>query len=111
LPYGPEDLEPAAAPVLVRTVVPDAAFFVDVVGDAGCDAAGPPATHPLDADGTQVPHERCRPMGRAARGAGLPGIACRRAAQAAPPGGEELAWFGRGSLLATLHRRVFDDRY
>jgi len=110
LPYGPEDLEPAAAPVLVSTVVSDD-DFVDVVTDGGCKAAGLPATYPWDDDGTPVPHERCRPVGQAAWDAGLPGIACRSAAQAAPPGGEELAWFGRGSRLTPLHVRVFDDWY
>ena len=39
LPYGPEDLEPSAAPVLVSTIVPED-DFVDVVTDAGCAAVG-----------------------------------------------------------------------
>ena len=52
-PYGPEDLEPAAAPVLVSTdVEPDE--FADVVSDAGCVAAGLPATYPTDSGGRTV---------------------------------------------------------
>jgi len=108
LPYGPEDLEPAAAPVLVSTVVPDG-DAADVVSDAGCAAAGLPVTYPLDQDGAEVPHERCRPVGRAAWDAGLRGIACRSAARAAPPGGEELAWFPRGDALVALQTRPFAD--
>jgi hypothetical protein len=110
LPYGPEDLEPSAAPVLVRTVVPEDEF-VDVIGDAGCTAVGLPPTYPVAADGAPVPHEACRPVGRAAWDAGLPGIACRSAAPAASPGGEELAWFARGEPLTPLDIRLFPDWY
>jgi len=108
LPYGPEDLEPSAGPVLVSTVVPEDAF-VDVVSDAGCRAVGLPPTYPIDEDGTPVPHEACRPVGAGAWDAGLPGIACRSAAPAAPPGGEELAWFARGEPLTPLEVRRFLD--
>jgi hypothetical protein len=108
LPYGPEDLEPSAAPVLVSTEVePD--DFADLVSDAGCVAAGLPATYPKDDAGLSVPHAACRPVGRVAWDAGLPGIACRSAAPAAPPGGEELAWFPRGRRLKALSVRLFDD--
>jgi len=110
LPYGPEDLEPAAAPLLVRTVVPEDEF-VDAVSDAGCVAAGLPATYPTAAAGGPVPHEVCRPVGRAAWDAGLRGIACRSAAPAAPPDGEELAWFARGEPLTRLDVRRFLDWY
>jgi hypothetical protein len=108
LPYGPEDLEPAAAPVLVSTVVPEDEF-VDVVDDAGCAAVGLPPTYPVDEEGAPVPHEACRPVGQAAWDAGLPGIACRSAAPAAPPGGEELARFDRGEPLEPLGVRRFPD--
>jgi hypothetical protein len=106
LPYGPEDLEPSTAPVLVSAVVPEDEF-ADVVSDAGCIAAGLPATYPIGADSAPVSHELCRPVGRAAWEAGLPGIACRSAAPAAPPGGEELARFGRGEPLTPLEVRRF----
>ena len=108
LPYGPEDLEPSAAPALVSTAVPEDEF-VDVVSDAGCAAVGLPRTYPVHDDGVPVSHELCRPVGQAAWDAGLPGIACRSAAPAAPPGGEELARFGRGEPLTPLQvRRVLD---
>jgi len=108
LPYGPEDLEPSAAPVLVSTEV-EPADFADLVSAAGCVAAGLPATYPKDAAGLPVPHAACRPVGRAAWDAGLPGIACRSAAPAAPADGEELAWFPRGRSLKVLGVRRFDD--
>jgi hypothetical protein len=108
LPYGPEDLEPSAAPVLVSTVVPEDEF-VDVVGDAGCAAVGLPPTYPVDEDGAPVPHDACRLVGQAAWDARLPGIACRSAAPAAPPGGEELARFDRGEPLEPLRVRRFPD--
>jgi len=108
LPYGPEDLEPSAAPVLVSTIVPEDEF-VDVVGDEGCAAAGLPATYPTTADGGTVSHEVCRPVGQAAWDAGRPGIACRSAAPTAPPGGEELARFARGEPLTLLTVRRFLD--
>ena len=106
LPYGPEDLEPSAAPALVSTVVPEDEF-VDVISEAGCEAVGLPPTYPVDEDGAPVPHEACRPVGQEAWVAGLPGIACRSAAPAAPLGGEELAWFDRGEPLTPLGVRRF----
>jgi hypothetical protein len=108
LPYGPEDLEPSTAPILVRAVVPTD-DFVDVVSEPGCVAVGLPATYPVDEDGSTVLHEACQPVGRAAWNAGLPGIACRSAAPAAPSGGEELAWFARGEPLEPLEARRFSD--
>jgi len=108
LPYGPEDLEPWAAPALVSTVVPEDEF-VDVVSDAGCVAVGLPMSYPVAADDDVVPHDMCRPVGQAAWDADLPGIACRSAAPAAPRGGEELAWFARGEPLAPLEVRSFLD--
>ena len=58
-----------------------------------------------------MPHEVCQPVGQAAWEAGLPGIACRSAAPAAPRGGEELAWFDRGEPLTPLEVRRFLDWY
>jgi len=108
LPYGPEDLEPSTAPVLVSAVVPEDEF-VDVVSDVGCVVADLPASYPIGGDSLPVPHAVCRLVGQAAWGAGLPGIACRSAAPAAPPGGEELARFGRGEPLAPVQVRRFSD--
>ena len=108
LPYGPEDLEPSAGPMLVSTVVPEDAF-VDVVSDAGCIAVGLPPTYPSDEEGMPVSHEACQPVGEGAWDAGLPGIACRSAAPAARHGGEELAWFARAEPLEPLEVRRFSD--
>ena len=99
LPYGPELLDPAEAPVLIQTTV-DAADYVDIVTDAGCVEADLPATYPHNPDGTVVGHDRCQPIGRRAWDAGEPGVACRSAALGAHAG-EELARFslpGRPAL-------------
>ena len=108
LPYGPEDLEPSAGPVLVSTAVPEDEF-VDVVSDAGCIAVGLPPTYPVGEEDAPVPHKACRPVGQGAWDGGVPGIACRSAAPAAPQGGEELAWFDRGEALMPLEVRRFLD--
>lgn len=106
-PYGLEDLEPAEAPVLVSTAVPQE-DFVDVVSDAGCRAAGLPATYPLQ-DGETIPHSRCQPIGRRAWDEGWPGIACRSAAPGCGRDDEELAWFEREVGLQATTTRAFDD--
>lgn len=98
LPYGPEDLDPAHAPVLIATDVPEASY-VDVVTVRGCRAAGLPATYPLDSRGRPISHGRCRPIGESAWREGEPGIACRSAAPQAPARAEELAWFQRRRRL------------
>jgi hypothetical protein len=108
LPYGPEDLDPETAPVLVGADVPRDQY-ADVVTDEGCAAAGLPTSYPRDESGGTVPHESCRPVGQAVWDAGLPGIACRSAAPAAPAEGEELAWFERGSSLIPAEVRPFGD--
>jgi hypothetical protein len=106
-PYGLEDLEPAEAPVLVSTTVPQG-DFVDVVGDAGCRAAGLPDTYPAE-DGEKIPHSRCQPIGRRAWDEGWPGIACRSAAPGCDGDDEELAWFEREERLPVATTRAFDD--
>ena len=97
-PFSPEDLDPAEAPVLVSTQV-GAEEYVDIVTNAGCLAAGLPATYPRERERT-IPHSRCQPIGQRAWDEGRPGIACRSAARNASDGGEELAWFQRGERLA-----------
>lgn len=108
LPYGPEDLDPAAAPVLVVTRVPED-DFVDVVTGDGCRSAGLPESYPLD--GVEpVPRARCQPIGRRAWSEGWPGIACRSAAPGCARADEELAWFERGDARLTLEWwRSFDE--
>ena len=61
LPYGVVDLLPSRAPVLIATDVPEARL-VDVVGDAGCRAAGLPASYPLDGRGRPLAWGRTQPV-------------------------------------------------
>ena len=109
-PFQAEDLRPDRRPNLVHTDVPTDRY-VDVVTDAGCKTAGLPATYPLDAHGKEIPHETCQPIGLEAWEHGEPGIACRSAAPAAPPAGEELAWFERDTPLEPLQAQVFERWY
>lgn len=97
-PYGPEDLDPASAPVLVATQVAEARY-VDVVTARGCRAAGLPASYPLDSRGRAVALERCQRIGMTAWREGEPGIACRSAAPGAAGRDEELAWLQRRRRL------------
>jgi len=109
-PYQPEDLDPAEAPVLVTTDVPEDEF-VDVVSDAGCVSAGLPVTYPRGANGGMIGHAVCQPIGQRAHDEGRSGVACRSAAPRATREEEELAWFERGDPLAVLQRRRFDEWY
>lgn len=93
-PYGPEDLQAEAGPILVRTRVPEDRYL-NVVTDAGCRDAGLPETYPRDRRRRIVPHSRCQPIGMRAWESGLPGVAARTAAATV---GEELAYFGRRKL-------------
>jgi RES domain-containing protein len=106
-PYGPEDLDPAEAYILVEADVPEDRY-VDAVSDAGCRACGLPATYPRDADGALVPHAVCQPIGAAAHAAGRPGVACRSAAPGAASHAEELAAF---VPVAEVRRIPFDNWY
>jgi RES domain-containing protein len=94
-PYGPEDLDPRTAPVLVSTRV-RTERYADAVTARGLESMGLPRSYPRDGRGRIVAWTRCRPRGQEAWDAGHPGIACRSAAPTAPAGGEELAWFQRG---------------
>jgi RES domain-containing protein len=108
LPYGPEDLDPAAAPVLVGAEVPED-DFVDVVTDEGCMAVGLPDSYPRRPDGEPIGWRQCQPIGQRAWDEGLPGIACRSAAPGAARDDEELAWFQRSRALRRLGITKFDD--
>lgn len=105
LPYGPDDLDPATAPVLLSVTVP-AGTGADAFTAAGLADLGLPAGYPIDAAGQVVPHATCQPLGRAAFDAGLDGVDAR---SAAPGGGRELAWFPRGHDLAAGARETFDQ--
>lgn len=110
LPYGPEDLDPAAAPVLVSVdvVVDD---YLDAVSNEGLSALGLPATYPLDASGGVLPHCQCQPVGQGAFDDGELGIACRSAAAGAR--GEGLAWFAQVGrpMPRKVRTSVFDEWY
>lgn len=109
-PYGPEDLDPDAAPVLVTADIAED-DFVDVVSEGGCVAAGLPATYPFHPDGRPVTAEECRPVGQAAWDGGEPGIACRSASTGARLSDEELAWFQRETRLTAVTIERFPDWY
>ena len=103
-PYGPEDLQPGAGPILVRSRVPEDRYL-NVVTDAGLRDVGLPVTYPRDSRRRIVPHRRCQQIGLRAWDSGLPGIATRSAAE---PAGEELAYFGRRKLRRGS-ATAFDD--
>lgn len=106
-PYGPEDLQPAAGPVLVATSVPDDRY-VDAVTVRGLASLGLPRRYSRDARGQVVPRERREAIGQSAWDSGEPGIASRSAAPTAPLRGEELAWFERGDRLTAESVRAFE---
>jgi RES domain-containing protein len=110
-PYGPEDLDPAEAFVLVAVDLTEARY-VDVISDAGCTSAGLPTTYPKDASKAMISHAICQPIGQAAYGEGEPGIACRSAAPHTTRTDEELALFSRArKRLRPAGRWAFDDWY
>ncbi len=106
MPFGPEDMDPVEAPVLVTAAVADA-LYVDAVTAGGLAELGLPSTYPIDNDGRVVPHERCRPIGVRALESGERGIADRTAA-GAEISGEELAWFQREHSLEAEATADFD---
>ena len=83
----------------MHTTVPETEY-VDAVTDAGLASLGLPQAYPLDEHGVPVAHAVCQPIGQRAKDAGEDGVACRSAAESAPPGSEELAYFARRSLHA-----------
>ena len=82
-------LRPERRPQLQRFDVA-AERFADIVSVKGVEAAGLPPEFPYN-----VGWSRCQPVGQAAHDAGLPGIACRSAAECTRTSwlGEELAVF------------------
>ena len=104
VPYGPEDLEPAEAPVLIIVEVP-AGRALDAITDEGLTEIGLPNTYPLDDSGEDIAHGICQPIGAAARAAGLDGVASRSAAVG---GGRELAWFPRSEPAIATERLALD---
>jgi hypothetical protein len=105
LPYGPEDLDPATAPLLVHVDVPEGRA-ADAYSDEGLSELGLPTTYPSDEAGGEVPHSRCQPIGKAIFDAGLNGVDCRSAARS---GGRELAWYPRSASPTEQSRERFVD--
>ena len=105
LAYGPEDLDPLTAPLLINVEVP-AGNAADGYTDRGFRSLGLPDTYPWDADGSPIPHGTCQAIGRSVHDAGLHGVDYR---SAAPGGNRELAWFPRGSAARETSRLAFDD--
>jgi hypothetical protein len=109
-PYGVLDLRPDRRPSLVETDVPEHRA-VDVVTDAGCRAAGLPASYPYDGRGRRIGWQRTQPVGSTAWSQDERSIACRSAALPKNERGEELAWLPRATAdrLRVVRRRSFDD--
>jgi hypothetical protein len=105
LPYGPEDLDPATAPLLLDVSLPGGAA-ADAFTDDGLLELGLPTTYPKDVDGALTPYAACQPVGREVFDAGQDGVDCRSAAVG---GNRELAWFPRDSLAREATRRAFDE--
>jgi len=91
-PYEPEDLRDDTGPVLVGVTLPRSQVVCDAHSREGVRAAGLPDSYPHEKDGSVVAHERCQPIGAAARAAGLRGVRAR-SAQVRDGAGRELAWF------------------
>lgn len=102
----PEDLSPERGPVLIHTEVPEGSY-VDAVTDRGLHSLGLPNSYPLDNKGNEVSRVVCQPIGKNARDAKEPGIACRSAA-AQPSPGEELAYFP-GVALTVSRREAWTE--
>jgi RES domain-containing protein len=105
LPYGPEDLDPANAPILLDVSVPNG-DALDAVSDQGLAAVDLPTSYPHQSDGTIVPHSMCQPIGQTAFDAGLDGVASRSAAAG---GDQELAWYPRGRVPSAGASRRFEE--
>lgn len=110
-PFGAEDLDPSELPILVWTDVPTKRYL-DILTTNGVVANGLPKSYQGDGVGGIVPYARCQPVGQQAWDDGLPGVACRSAAEHAPPGGEELAFFDRHEVeLAAKLVQPFEELY
>ena len=102
------DLRPNSRPVLLTVTIPRA-HPLDVVTAKGVRALRLPASYPYG-----VGHDRCHPIARRAMKAGIPGVACRSAAECtlAEWIGEELAWFdNQEPPMEAAPRLLFADWY
>lgn len=101
------DLLPEARPELVTFQIP-MRDFLDACTAKGIAALGFSGSFPYD-----VPWPSCQAVARAARAAGLPGIAAHSNAEATATAfvGEELALFEGAAIGAPLDRRKFHKWY
>lgn len=104
-PYGPEDLDPAAGPVLIEVDIPEG-HAADAFTDDGLVSLGLPPTYPVDINDIPVPREDCQQVGQRVFDANLDGIDNR---SAAPGGIRELAWFPRDSHPTQVSAHPFDE--
>ncbi len=105
LPYGPEDLEPATAPVLLDVRIPPGEG-ADAFTDGGLTQLGLPTSYPKDTADVVIEHATCQPIGQAVFDAGHHGVDARSAAAG---GTRELAWFPRDGVATEIQRRAFDE--
>jgi RES domain-containing protein len=102
------DLRPDRRPQLESFRVSERRF-VDAVSDDGIAGLKMPKSYPFGVDWKQ-----CQPIGKRAYEAGLPGVACRSAAEARLDSwlGEELALFDSAPRAQRVgRRRRFDEWY
>lgn len=90
-PVEVDDLDDDAY-VLVAATLPRAQRCADAVSPTGLRALGLPESYPVDAKGTRVDRETCRPIGVGVQELGLRGVWCRSVLQDDGEG-RELAWF------------------
>lgn len=103
-PVRPDDLEDGFD--LVVATLPRSQEVADAVSDEGLVALGLPATYPQHANGKDVQHETCQPVGAEVRQLGLRGVRSRSAI-GIDGRGRELAWFpARPSSRASLEKRI-----
>ena len=99
-PFGPEDLDPRTAPVLVAASVPQDRY-VDVVTSRGCASAGLPETYPRDRARRRIGWSRCQPVGQDAWDGAPPGSPA--AAQRGSPRRGARSWLGSSARAGACH--------
>lgn len=112
-PFDIDDLDPTEQHDLIEVDV-SVGEFLECVSDAGLQAAGLPASYPVDGSGMTVSHAVCQPVGACAYAeSSLCGVACRSVARRAAADDEELCVFDRdvASLVRETGRRTFSDWY
>lgn len=104
LPYGPSDIDPAAAPTLIAVEIATGTA-ADPYSYEGLALVGLPTSYPFNEKGNIIGQDVCQPNGLAAFEAVLDGVDCRSAAEG---GDRELAWFPRLAEAREISRQSFD---